>query len=365
MSEKEQIFPPSLYVKKEMQKRGLTQADIAVITGRYPSEVSNYLSKEKITPKFAKELALILGNTPEYWLSLESKYRLSLEEEPSQEAYKRNSFLQDYPLKEMQKRGWITNTDNFDELEPELKKLFEQNDNDQNLESTALFKRTIQQQNLNTAEKAWLYRARQLAKMLPVEPYVESRLDSLFSLLKRITKSSRAVHKIAELLQRYGIRFVVIEPLPTAKIDGAAFWLDDKSPVVALSLRFDNIGSVWFALIHELIHIKYRDNFSLDNLQDSPVNEIENRANREASEFLVEKGAMEMFIRTTKPYYSKASINNLATKLQIHPGIIVGQLQKREEIGWQTHHESLVKVRELITMTAFTDGWGHPVPLAK
>ena len=44
MSEREQIFPPSFYIKKEMQKRGLTQADMAVITGRYPSEVSNSLA---------------------------------------------------------------------------------------------------------------------------------------------------------------------------------------------------------------------------------------------------------------------------------------------------------------------------------
>lgn len=365
MGETEQIFPPSFYIKKEMQKRGLTQADMAVITGRYPSEVSNYLSKEKITPKFAKELSLILGNTPEIWLNLEGRYRLSLEEDLSEDVCKRNSFLQDYPLKEMQKRGWISNTDNFEELEPELRRLFEQTDNDQGLENTVLFKRTIKQQNLNAAERAWLYRARQLAKMLPVEPYIESRLDSLFSFLKRATKSSKAVHKVAELLQRYGIRFVVIEPLPNAKIDGAAFWLDDKSPVVALSLRFDNIGSFWFALLHELIHIKYRDNFSLDNLQDSPVNEIEERANREAAEFFVAKQDMEMFIRVTRPYYSKASINNLATKLQIHPGIIVGQLQKREEIGYNTHKESMAKVRELVTMTAFTDGWGHPVPIAK
>ena len=70
MGETEQIFPPSFYIKKEMQKRGLTQADMAVITGRYPSEVSNYLSKEKITPKFAKELSLILGNTPEILVEL-------------------------------------------------------------------------------------------------------------------------------------------------------------------------------------------------------------------------------------------------------------------------------------------------------
>ena len=59
---------------------------------------------------------------------------------------------------------------------------------------------------------------------------------------------------VASLLQRYGIRFVVVEPLPKAKIDGAAFWLDQNTPAIAFSLRYDYIGSFWFAVIRELFH---------------------------------------------------------------------------------------------------------------
>ena len=254
MTYPEKIFPPSKYIKKAMDERGLTQTDIAVITGRYPSEISNYLSKEKISPKFAKELALVLGETPEYWLNLETKYRLSLEDDIDNEVRKRNKFIQDYPIKDMQKRGWISKTDNLDELAPEIEKLIQQG---QKLENVTSFKRTIKDEKLNSAEKFWLYRAIQLASMLPVEKYDERRLNSLFNLLRKAAKSSKAVHEVASLLPRYGIRFVVVEHLPKARIDGAAFWLDENSPVVALSIRFDNIGSFWFALMHELIHIEH------------------------------------------------------------------------------------------------------------
>ena len=103
----------------------------------------------------------------------------------------------------------------------------------------------------------------------------------------------------------------------------------------------------------------------MDNLQDSPIDEIEKRANQEAAEFLVPQEKLSQFIKTVSPYYSKAVINNFATKIGVHPGIIVGQLQKRGEIEYNKHREFLVEVRELATKTAFTDGWGHPVPIAR
>jgi HTH-type transcriptional regulator/antitoxin HigA len=91
---------------------------------------------------------------------------------------------------------------------------------------------------------------------------------------------------------------------------------------------------------------------------------FEHRANLEAQEALVPQTALVRFIKTYKPYFSTTRINNLATELEIHPGVIVGQLQHRKEVGYNTHREAMVKVRELVTLTAFTDGWGHPLPQA-
>ena len=42
--------------------------------------------------------------------------------------------------------------------------------------------------------------------------------------------------------RRSGVRFVVVEPIPGSKIDGACFWLGAE-PVVALSLRLDRIDN--------------------------------------------------------------------------------------------------------------------------
>jgi HTH-type transcriptional regulator/antitoxin HigA len=46
----------------------------------------------------------------------------------------------------------------------------------------------------------------------------------------------------------------------------------------------------------------------------------------------------------------------------VHPGLVVGQLQFRDEIPYTHFHKYLVKVREIITRTAVTDGWGSSPP---
>ena len=71
--------------------------------------------------------------------------------------------------------------------------------------------------------------------------------------------------------------------------------------------------------------------------------------------------ALRSFILRVGPIYSKERINQFANRVKIHPGVIVGQLQKRKEISYAANREMLVKVREYVTSTAVTDGWGTPL----
>ena len=362
MNENEKVFPPSKYIKDALTERGWTQADFAAILGRNPAEISAYLAKDRISIEFSKELSVVFGNTPEFWLGLENKFRLYNAPEVDEAILKRSELFKTFPLKDMQKRGWISGAEKMEHLEPELTKFFEIDNSETDFESKVSFKRTIKEADLNAAEKAWLYRAKHLAKVLPVAEYDESNLNKLIEQLRKFAAKSKAVVRVPELLANFGIRFVVVEPLPRAKIDGAAFWLDENSPVIAMSLRFDNIGSFYFALMHEISHIKHKDKFSVDDLESLPTDIKEVRANDEAADSLVPKKRLENFIKMYSPFYSEARINNLATQLKVHPGIIVGQLHHQKEVGYNAHQKMMAKVRELVTTTAFTDGWGHPVP---
>lgn len=364
------MFPPSKYIKDALKERGWSQTDLAYVTGRTASEINSLMvGRKRMSPEIAQELAVVFDTTADHWLGLDNAYRLS-QTEYVDEAVVRRSILFSFPIKEMQKREWIMETLEVPELEAELKRFLGVDDlqaelpfqaSDQ-LPFDASFKRTVKELSLNNAEKAWVARAKQLATVCPAAPFNEGQLNNLERDLRRFAAKSQAVHRVPELLARYGIRYVVVEPLTRVKIDGASFWLEEKSPVIAMSLRFDNIGSFWFTLMHEVSHIKHKDSFSFDDLESSPTDEAEIRANREAAQALVPEEQLQAFIRAYSPRYSEARINNLATRLQIHPGIIVGQLQHRKEIGFHSHRKSMAKVRELATAIAFTDGWGHPVP---
>jgi HTH-type transcriptional regulator/antitoxin HigA len=166
------------------------------------------------------------------------------------------------------------------------------------------------------------------------------------------------------------VKFLIIEPLPQSKIDGASFWVDG-SPVIALSLRYDRIDSFWHTLMHELGHIRNEDGLNEGRMVvDTDVFDIggddqpyERAADEFAVQFLVPQEEMTDFVARTQPLYSKAKIVGFANRLQIHSGIVVGQLHHlgatNGGLDYSHNREMLVKIRHLIVAAALTDGYGQ------
>lgn len=50
-------------------------------------------------------------------------------------------------------------------------------------------------------------------------------------------------------------------------------------------------------------------------------------------------------------------ILGFAHKIGVHPGIVVGQLQRRKILDYAHSRRMLVRVRHLIIPSALTDGW--------
>src|SRR5262249_26500342 len=58
-----------------------------------------------------------------------------------------------------------------------------------------------------------------------------------------------------EFLLRSGIILVIERHLPRTHVDGAATILENGTPVIGLSLRYNRLDNFWFCLFHELAHI--------------------------------------------------------------------------------------------------------------
>lgn len=358
-------MPPGEYVRQEIESRGWTQADLAKIIERpLPTVNEIILGKRAIMPEMAIALAAAFGNSPELWMQRESSYRLSLVGKGDPEVQRRARIFEIAPVKDMEKRGWIRPTRTIDELESELRTFFKCDSLDEIPNSTAVARASTSTDEFTAPQRTWLTQATRLASILNARKFNPETFGTTgLKQIRALTETPEQTSKLPKLLAELGIRFVVMEALPKSLIDGAAFWLDDSSPVVAVSLRYDRIDWFWFTVAHELQHIKYGDKRSIDiNLfgenRSAALNDMEERANREAAAYLVPKSFLESFIIRSKPSFPKQMIVQFAKRMAVHPGIVNGQLQHLHEIGWDYNRDLLVKVRDFVTATALTDGWG-------
>ena len=359
-----EVFPPGEFIRDELDARGWSQADFALIIARDTGLVSDIVSaKRGITPETASAIGQAFGTGGQVWMNLESEYRLHLAEKnrPAENSIaSRARLFTEYPIRLMIKRGWIEPSDNVEVLESRSKEFFSP--------KIAFAAKMVRQEDKAPLQLAWLYRVYNTATRFPVGKYSEDKLQASLIRLRNLMQERLEIRHIPSILNSAGIRFLIVEALPSSRIDGVCFWLDNKSPVVALSLRGDRIDNFWFTLIHELKHVEHRhglDRIFLDtdimqNIQNETIPE-EIRVNRETQEFLVPKQELEDFAIRVRPFFSALKIMAFAKRLGVHPGIVVGQLKHFGIIDWNQHSKFHEKIRDILTEIAICDGWGNSI----
>lgn len=359
-----EVFPPGDRLKEELEARGWTQVDLADILGRPPRLVSEIVTaKRAITPETAHGLGEALGTGAELWMNLESLYQLSQTRVSNDAVARRARVFGQFPVKEMQKRGWLRPAANLDALEQQLKTYFQISSLHDGIKIPHAAKKTSYDK-LSVLQAAWLMRAQQLASNVTVAKYTASNLKSLHQGLRSCARQPQDAAKVPALLSHAGIRLLIIEPLPGSKIDAACLWINQQ-PLIALTLRYDRHDIFWHALFHELDHIEHEEGMA-EPIVDSDLMadcshgaQSEKRANQAAASKLIPAEEMERFISNVKSFYSEATILNFAAQLKVHPGIVVGQLQHRELIPWSAFSRLKAKIRDVIAQTAITDGFGR------
>ena len=367
-----EVFPPGEFIREEIEARGWSQVEFAEILGRPPRLISELIAgKRAVTPETARGLGQAFGTSAQLWMNLESSYQLSkVVHDGSYSISRRAKLYEIAPVKEMIRRHWIESTENIDVLE---KCVLDFLDIDSVDEQPMLLphaaRKSTSYANHSPSEIAWLFRVRQLAQAVDVKPYSEQAFSGALSKLKNLLRNPEDTRQVPRVLAEAGVRFLVVETLPQTRIDGACLWLDEHSPVIAITLRFDRIDGFWHTLLHECKHIKQKDGLDEGGLLDkdlvgetTPPGEekptTEKNADEFAAGFTIPKGDLDNFISRVYPLFSKTKILGLAARLDIHPGIVVGQLQYRKAIPYSHSREMLARVRNIVTDSALTDGFG-------
>ncbi len=360
-----EVFAPGEFLKEEMEARGWSQVELAEVLGR-PAKLVNEIiaGKKAITPETAVQLGDALGTGPAIWMNLEAQYQLSKVTTRSDVVARRAALYDRFPVRDMIKRGWVGASENIDVLEQQFLSFF----GIKSLEDKATFahaaKKSEPMSEITMPQLAWLLRARVIASQMISKKFDVKKLRNSMEKLSALRTAPEETRHVAKILADAGVRFVLIEALPNSKIDGACFWLDDQ-PVVAMSLRLDRIDNFWFVLRHELEHVlqghgkaqQFILDVDIEGMDASHIVEEERMANDAAANFCVDQDELTNFIGRVAPYFSEERVLGFARRLDIHTGIVAGQLRRR--LGrWDRWTQHLVKVKDIVIKSTAVDGWG-------
>ena len=360
-----------------LSERGWTKQGLAVALRVDPATVTKVLSgRRSVDAKLALGLADVFDVPPEVFLSLQNRFDLTRARgEPTQSSERadRAHLFGALPVREMIKRGWIEAESPRDVpvVERELLRFFGARAVEEIEILPHAAKKTDVAGNPTAAQMAWIHRVKQLSAGMVAGPFSDSSARAALHELTPLLASELAARNVPRILAECGIRFVLVESLKGAKIDGACFWLDESRPVVAMSLRHDRIDNFWFVLRHELEHVLQRHGRSEVMLDaelegnragtGEDVAEQERVANRAAAEFCVPPQALESFIARKAPYFRKLDIVGFARLHRVHPGLVAGQLQHRTG-EYRRFREFQTKIRQHVLPSAMVDGWGDVAP---
>jgi HTH-type transcriptional regulator/antitoxin HigA len=317
-----EVFSPGELIKDEIEARGWSQIELAEVLGRPGRLISELIAgKRAITPETAKALGQAFGTGAQFWLNMESSYQLSKVKGDGSNAVARRAKLYEMaPVKEMTRRSWIQPTDNIDVLEKSVCSFYGKPHLDAPIPRLAhAARKSSSYEEITAPEAAWLCRVRQLAEVMEVKSFSEIAFASVFGQLKTMLRDADAVRQVPAALASAGVRFLIVETLPSTRIDGVCLWLNADAPVIALSLRYDRIDAFWHTLLHECAHVKYKDGLTgeinidtdlvgedADSSAEKPEAEV--KADEFASGFSIPKIELDGFIARVRPLFSKTRI---------------------------------------------------------
>jgi HTH-type transcriptional regulator/antitoxin HigA len=365
---------PGQLIEALLAERGWSNRVLATVLEVEESGISKLITAKKaVTPELAISLEEVFGVPADEFLTLQrdldlAKARIMVRPNPTRAL--RAKIFADLPVVEMIKRRWLDVDDvrDIEIVESAVTKFFNAQDLGQVESLPHAAKKTDAETAASTAQTAWLYRVKQIAKDVLAPAYSEERTRASLVKLKSFLSAPEEARHVPRLLAECGIRFVIVEGLKSSKIDGVCLWLNERSPVIGMTVRFDRMDNFWFVLRHELEHVLQRHGMSdpildVDIGNDESVAQEEKLANTAASEFCAPQAKIDSFIARKAPLFPERDFLGLAKILGVHPSMVAGQIQFKTG-RYELFRGHLAKIRDHVLPSAIVDGWGDVAPVS-
>jgi HTH-type transcriptional regulator/antitoxin HigA len=310
-----------------MEQQDLKPKDLIPYIGSR-SKVSEILSRKR-------PLTLSMMRALETGLGIPAKVLL---QEPDQLRESDGFVWSQFPVKEMEKRGYFgTQSITTSNIQILMEKFF------QPVGSPAQFigmlRKSYYVRSLRPMDKqalvAWsgyiVSKANKLSYTTTYKPGVVNL--EFMQEVARLSSNAQGPIRAVNFLKEYGIALIIEPHFPQTYLDGATIITNKEHPVIGLTLRYDRLDNFWFTLMHELAHLSLHTdkdaNQFYDDLDQADVSPNEMEADNLAGEALIPESKWVNSPARLVP--SPIAAQSLARELKIHPAIVAGRMRHENQ----------------------------------
>lgn len=326
--------PPSDTIAAAMMRRSLSVDEFCeLLAGGMDEAVELLEGTREIDKTIASRLSRVLGGSPDFWIARQSGYEKALDRVVRK-------------LNDVELRSWVDTVPSpVGSRKSNARKRLLQHVrsaasffNTPSLEiwrlrygaevAAARFHSSKSFAPDEAATALWMRHGEVAAKSLELAEFSRERLIEVLPEVRELLKSNvphRFFARLRAILASTGVALVVATAPKGCRASGLAKPLPRNRRLILLSLRHGTDDHFWFTLFHEIGHLVLHDGTFID------ADDLETtREEKEASEFarlrLLPEAPDDKAFKSAQSY---RNVIRIARKLEVPPGVLVGQMQHR------------------------------------
>lgn len=325
----------SNYLKEYLEFNNISQTEFATRLGVSQKHMNELLNgKMSITLERAAQIYHLTNIPIEFIINAENRKYVTeyLIEKYGSEKNVQEIIKKDFFMSELLKRNWVNFKDttnaiqNYMDLVDFLKVT--------NLEALnmvqekTLFKKSGEDINKLSL---WIARCDELAKEQNVKSYIPIAFNFLIQDLKEEAYKEFSIESLQNILNSYGVYFIVEKALPGTKVRGC-FKVKGKNPAIYITKNYKGKDSFFFELFHELGHCKSDYNEAKNKVIVEGNEKQEQRADKFALNCMIDETIWNQILVN----YDEKNLIKFSKENKIPMSFIVGRLARVGKIKYNS-----------------------------
>lgn len=329
------VSPPGDTILDILRARKMSHEVFASQVGQELVKVQQLLSGvTPITLDLAERLERVLGAPHTFWMIRDLQFRKHLGLRQHETKGRLSEWIEEFPLKDMVRYGWLQETTTKLEAARECLDFFGVADVQAwekrygEIFSAHSFRTSLTFQAGRGATAAWIRQCEIEANRIRCGRWDPKSFRNEITSIRTLTRKKRPEDFLPELTEgcaKHGVAVVVVRALTGCRASGATRFLSPTKGLLALSARYLVEDHFWFTFFHEaghlLLHGKTAAFLEFRNMEKCKQEE---EANDFASKVLIPE---EHRARLHGLGSSARKIVAFAREIGVSPGIVIGQLQ--------------------------------------